>query len=299
MHISRSDLNLLTVFEAIYAQGGVTRAAEALNLTQPTVSHALARLRDKIGDPLFVRRGQRLEPTPAARQMIGPIQAALGAIDATIAGLGAFDPAAAHAEMLIGMHPLLDTALFPALAAQGLAEAPGITLASARYDRRHLEAELTAGTLACALDVFLPLSDRIRRARVRRAPLAVLARAEHPALQVGLSLDAYLAAGHILVSTRRRGGGPEDAALARLGLARRVAARCQQGTTALALAAGSDLLFTAPAASAGPGLALAPLPFDAPPLDTYLYWDAGADQDPASIWLRGLITRAAEAPPPD
>jgi DNA-binding transcriptional LysR family regulator len=286
MHISRSDLNLLTVFEAIYAQGGVTRAAEALNLTQPTVSHALARLRDKIGDPLFVRRGQRLEPTPAARQMIGPIQAALGAIDATIAGLGAFDPAAAHAEMLIGMHPLLDTALFPALAAQGLAEAPGITLASARYDRRHLEAELTAGTLACALDVFLPLSDRIRRARVRRAPLAVLARAEHPALQVGLSLDAYL-------------GGPEDAALARLGLARRVAARCQQGTTALALAAGSDLLFTAPAASAGPGLALAPLPFDAPPLDTYLYWDAGADQDPASIWLRGLITRAAEAPPPD
>jgi DNA-binding transcriptional LysR family regulator len=297
MHISRADLNLLTVFEAIFSQGGVTRAAEALNLSQPTVSHALARLRDKMGDPLFVRRGQQLEPTPAARQMIGPIREALQTIDATIAGLGAFDPAHARTEMLIGMHPLLDGALFPAMAARAGREAPGIALASARYDRRHLEAELTSGQLACALDVFLPLTDRIKRKRIRRAPLMVLARNGHPALTDGLTLDGYLAAGHILVSTRRRGGGPEDAALARLGHARHVAARCQQANSALALAAQSDLMFTTPAGVAAPGLTAAPLPYEAPPLDTYLYWDAGADSDPANIWLRGLITDAAMAPP--
>ncbi|MFT4794481.1 MAG: DNA-binding transcriptional LysR family regulator [Paracoccaceae bacterium] len=296
MHISRADLNLLTVFEAIFSQGGVTRAAEALNLSQPTVSHALARLRDKMGDPLFVRRGQQLEPTPAARQMIGPIREALQTIDTTIAGLGAFDPGAARTHMLIGMHPLLDGALFPALAAGAMTKAPGIALASARYDRRHLEAELTSGALACALDVFLPLTARIMRKRVRRAPLVVLARVGHAALVGGLTLDGYLAAGHILVSTRRRGGGPEDVALARLGLARHVAARCQQATSALALAAQSDLMFTTPTGGGAPGLIAAPLPYEAPPLDTYLYWDAGADRDPANIWLRGLIEDAAQAP---
>jgi hypothetical protein len=148
------------------------------------------------------------------------------------------------------MHPLLDGGLFAALAARAAKGAPGIALASARFDRRHLEAELTGGALACALDVFLPLTDRIMRKRIRRAPLMVLARAGHPALAWGLTPDLYLAAGHILVSTRRRGGGPEDAALARLGLARHVAARRQQASTALALAARSDLMLTTAAARA-------------------------------------------------
>ncbi|MGB0903411.1 MAG: LysR family transcriptional regulator, partial [Mangrovicoccus sp.] len=65
------------IFEAIYRQGGVTRAAETLNLTQPTISHALARLRDRVGDPLFVRHGQKLVPTPVADRMIAPVSEAL------------------------------------------------------------------------------------------------------------------------------------------------------------------------------------------------------------------------------
>jgi hypothetical protein len=104
------------------------------------------------------------------------------------------------------MHPLLDGGLFAALAARAAKGAPGIALASARFDRRHFEAELTGGARACALDVFLPLTDRIMRKRIRRAPLMVLARAGHPALARGLTPDLYLAAGHILMSTRRAGG---------------------------------------------------------------------------------------------
>jgi DNA-binding transcriptional LysR family regulator len=77
MHISRVDLNLFVVFKAIYERGSITKAAEQLNLSQPAASHALARLRQIIGDPLFLRHGQRIRPTPAAHRLIGPARQAL------------------------------------------------------------------------------------------------------------------------------------------------------------------------------------------------------------------------------
>lgn len=131
-HISCGDLNLLTVFAAIHAWGGAARAAEAPNLSQPPYPTRRRGGATRVGDPPFVRRGGILEPSPTARQMTGPIQGVPGAIDATIAGLSGFDPAIARAEMPIGMHPMLEGALFAALASRALREAPGVALAVER-----------------------------------------------------------------------------------------------------------------------------------------------------------------------
>lgn len=77
MHLSRIDLNLFTVFVAIYTEGSVTRASQQLNLTQPAISHALNRLRQLFNDPLFVRQGQTMVSTPLARNIIEPVRLAL------------------------------------------------------------------------------------------------------------------------------------------------------------------------------------------------------------------------------
>ena len=77
MHLSRIDVNLLVVFDTVYTEGGITMASRKLNLSQPAVSHALGRLRDLLGDPLFERQGRGVAATPLARSIAGPIREAL------------------------------------------------------------------------------------------------------------------------------------------------------------------------------------------------------------------------------
>src|ERR1700684_3940421 len=101
MHISRIDLNLFVVFKAIYERESLTRAAEQLNLSQPAVSHALARLRAIIGDPLFVRSGQRIAPTPAAHRLIGPARLALESLERAMSDSHEFDAANAQDALTI------------------------------------------------------------------------------------------------------------------------------------------------------------------------------------------------------
>jgi DNA-binding transcriptional LysR family regulator len=84
VHISRIDLNLLAIFDTIYAEGSITRASRRLNLSQPAISHALGRLRQMIDDPLFTRHGRLMMPTPLARRMIEPVRQSLQTIEATL-----------------------------------------------------------------------------------------------------------------------------------------------------------------------------------------------------------------------
>lgn len=298
MHVSRPDLNLFVVFEAIYSEGGVTRASERLNLTQPAVSHALARLRDLLGDPLFERRGRGLIPTPLARSMIGPVRDSLRSLEAVVTRAGAFEPGRADRRFVLGMRDLLESVLLPPLAAQIAADAPGVDLVSARIDRRRLEAELESGTLDAALDIFLPLSDRVRRAQVDRDGLVVVARQDHPALRAGLDLDTFLAQPHVLVTARRHGLGAEDLALRGRNLRRRIALRSQHYFAACRTAERSDLLLTMTSRLArllAPHfrIRILPFPLELPQIALYLYWHESVEEDPANRWLRERIALAA------
>ena len=246
MHIDRFDLNLFVVLDAIYREGNITRASHKLHLTQPAVSHALGRLREQLGDPLFVRQGTLMQPTPYTRNLIGPVREALQLLEHSIADEPAFDPASARRTFNLGLRDVFEATALPPLVARLQALAPGIELASVRIDRREVEGELAAGTLDLALDVPLAMGESIRQQRISRDRLVVVARQDHPGIDGELDLETYLAHAHVLVSSRRKGWGLEDFELNREGRRRRIVLRCQHYFAASRVASRTDLLLTMP-----------------------------------------------------
>lgn len=300
VHVSRIDLNLFAVFDAIYSEGGVTRAAAKLNLTQPAISHALGRLRDMFGDPLFQRQGQGLIPTAVARNVIEPVRRALRTLEATLHETSHFDPALTARHFTIGMRDILEATVLPTLAAHIGTTSPGIDLSSHRFDRRALESGLAAGTIDVAMDILLPVSDAVRRQEIEADRLVVMARPDHPEVGETLDLATYLEQDHVLVTSRRRGPGIEDVELGRRGLKRRTRLRCQHYFAACRVVAESDLVLTMPGRYARLlnrhfGNQILPLPLENQSMNLFMYWHETVDTDPANRWLRTHMLQALQA----
>lgn len=294
MHINRVDLNLLVVFDAIYSEGGITRAADKLHLTQPAVSHALGRLRDLFDDPLFERDGRLMMPTPKARSLISTVRRSLRELQIMFNDIERFDPASSERSFTLGMRDLLEVSVLPSLAKRMAKSAPELKLASVRLDRPNLETELATGVLDAAIDVLRPVSDDIAYQRIAQDSMVVLARPHHRVVSQGLTLEDYLEQDHIQLSSRRSGQSFEDLELSRLGIQRRIQLRCQNAFAALRIVSETDALLTLAenyARELAPqfGLKVLPLPFKTTPFDAYLYWHKNVDNDPANRWLREQI----------
>jgi DNA-binding transcriptional LysR family regulator len=208
--------------------------------------------------------------------------------------VGHFEPGSAHRCFTIAARESHELTFLPTLMARIATEAAHVNIAAVRIDRRDLEDDLQSGEIDLALDVALSLSNDVRRERVGAEPLVVLARADHPAIQGKLDLDTYMAASHILVTGRRRGGGYEDSVLGKMGLTRHIKLRCQQHGAASQVVSRSDLLLTVTRSQARivnrhMNNQMLPFPLEAPPMESFLYWHANVDEDPASRWLRGQV----------
>jgi DNA-binding transcriptional LysR family regulator len=292
MNLSRIDLNLFTVFDAIYRDGGITPASKRLHLSQPAVSHALARLRELLGDPLFERRGNAMIPTPFARELASSVATSLASLEDTLQRTGKFDPSTSRRRFTLAVRDSNEAAFLPTLLATLRREAKHVEVASVRIERRDLEEDLSSGTLDVAIDVALPLSADVCRERWSFEPMVVLARKRHPAIKGKLDLATYLAAEHVLVTGRRHGGaGYEDLALGRMGLARRIRLRCQLHAAAAEIVSKTDLLVTMTRVGASLVNARAknqvlPFPGKIPPLESFMYWHASADKDGGNQWFR-------------
>jgi DNA-binding transcriptional LysR family regulator len=297
VHLSRIDLNLFVVFDAIYTEGGITRASKRLSLTQPAISHALGRLRELFEDPLFTRQGKAMIPTPMARVMIDPVRQSLQGFEATLKRVDRFDPATARKHFTVGMRDVRELTVLPNLLRSVTRAAPFVDIAIVRAERKQLETELAAGTLDAAVDVRLALSEDVRRQLINAERLVVVARPRHPTVKRELDLETYLSQEHILVSSRRRGFGVEDYELSRHGLKRRIRLRCQHYFAACRVVSETDLILTMAERYARIVNRLfrnrvLPFPLEVPDYDAYLYWHANADADPANRWLRGLLISA-------
>ena len=303
MHISRVDLNLFTVFEAIYAEGSLTRASLKMNLTQPAISHALGRLRQLFDDPLFERQGHVMVPTPLARSIIDPVRQALRRFEVTLNGAERFDPASSERTFSVALRDVLEASVLPPLMAGLAHSAPSVGLNAMQVERRELESELAAGTLDAAIDILLPLSPDVRHTRLVRDNTVVLLRRDHPLVRGGtLDMDTYLRLEHIMASSRRRGPGLEDFELSRMGLQRRIRLRCQHYFSACRVVSQTDLALTIPERLAQVvnqqfDNQILPFPLTMPSLDIYLYWHANVDNDPANVWLRGQLAQVTAALP--
>jgi DNA-binding transcriptional LysR family regulator len=297
INLSRIDLNLLVVLEAIIAEGGVSRAAARLNLTQPAVSHALARLRELFDDPLFVREGRNLAPTALTKRLIEPLRQSLQALGALIEKGASFDPARSETGFTVSMRDPMEVLILPPMMQRLGRLAPRIDLRTVQVRRRSLEAGLADGTLDAALDVALPLSERIHRQRVSADRFVVAVRKSHPRVRPGFALATYLAEKHVMVTSRRRGPGAEDIELGQHGKRRHVSLRCRNYLAAFRVVAASDLVLTLTARYArllttGSGVRVLPMPLRMPTLDLFLYWHDRVDDDPASRWLRLQLVEA-------
>ncbi|MRV75279.1 LysR family transcriptional regulator [Duganella sp. FT92W] len=303
MHISKVDLNLFVVFDAIYTERSLTRASQKMNLTQPAVSHALGRLRQLLGDPLFERQGHEMAPTPLARNIVSQVRNALRGLELTVNSAERFDPASSERTFTLAMRDVVEPNLLPPLMAAIAAQAPMVGVNVLRMARTELESELAAGTVDAGIDVLLPLSEHIRMLRLPGDDTVVFARRGHPSVQGELDLDLYLRQQHIQVSARRSGPSLEDVELSRRGLQRRIRMRCQHYFTACSVVSQTDFLLTMPARY-GRVLnqqfnhQILPLPLPLPSIDNHLYWHANVDHDPAHMWLRERIADVIRLLPP-
>lgn len=295
--LSRLDLNLFRVFDSIYRERNLTRAAEMLSLSQSAVSHALGRLRTQLGDALFVREGQGVVPTPLADRLWPDIQEALALLRQAVHRSQAFEPARDIAQITLAMNDELEPSLLPVLVRALLAEVPLLRIASVRLDRASLRADLAAGRLDGAIDIAQPVSPELCHARLLQDDFVVVSRTPRT-----LDAESYLAARHVTVSSRRTGRAVEDLGLARLGLERQVVMRCQHYEAACRLVADSDLLLTMPrrqaeAINAALGNQVLALPVPLPGVELHLYWHRQREADPANRWLRGQVMQGLGWPP--
>lgn len=299
-HIRTRDLNLLVVLAVLLDERSTTRAAARLALTQSAVSRALQRLRETLGDPLFIRTRGGLVPTSHAEALRERLRAVLEGADEVLSGAPAFDPATARRTFTIGTADLGEAWLVARVVPAIRGQAPGVDLASISEQRAPLVDALEAGRV----DVFVapeqPAAAGLRRQALLTEGFACLLRADHPALKRRWDLERYAELGHLLVAPRGTPGGIVDQVLAEHGLARRVVARVAAFGSAPEIVATTDLVTTLPRsiavrAAARLPLALREAPVAIPEFTLYQHWHERVDADPAHRWFRGVIHDAAEA----
>lgn len=289
MNLKNFDLNLLRVLDMLLREQNVSRAAERLALSQPTVSNSLARLRLLFDDPLLVRIGRQMQPTPRALALEGPIRSALQQIEQTLNAGDVFDPRLSQQQIRIALTDFVEQLCMPPLLARLEEMAPNF-----RIDIAHLAPSLPSqaldrGELDMVLGRFEEVPARFTRQSWHTETLRVAVRKGHPLKRDVLTLDNFLGLRHLWVS----GGqtrGMVDQWLGEQGLARQIVYTTPNYLQAAHLVAHSDLSVVLPTLLANQFAALLPLqlfelPFDVGSFHLELVYLAQRQHDPALTWL--------------
>lgn len=290
----KPDLNLLVILDALCRFGSVSKASEALSLSQPAVSHALNRLRVMTGDPLFTRSGRGLVPTPRARAMAEEVAGIVAAAQASLRP-ERFDPAQDEVEVRLGLSDYAGLTLFPKVVAAVRAKAPRMRIGTVPVGQAALR-QLEEGALDLCFWGTAPPEAPFRYLRLFGESFVVVLRAGHPALAGEIGLERWLGLDHAVVSLGDPGQSPVETALAARGLARRVMLASLSFAANLAVVAASDLVATVPARLAAgmpERLVVRPLPLAVPEFDYGMIWHPRGEVSPALRWLRGVIVAVA------
>jgi DNA-binding transcriptional LysR family regulator len=300
------DLNLLRVFDAVMAEGSLTRAAGTLAITQPAVSHALRRLREAVGEELFVRVAHGVRPTPRAEVLWPQVRQALAQLRQVLAP-GDFDPKRDSVQLRLAMADATAAVLAPPLVAGIEAERLQVNLRmlplTTRDPRRLIEggdADLAVGYFPELITTIVAQGpdSHLHRARLYDTRYVCVMRKGHPLAGKPLTLDDYTQANHLLVSFSGRPRGYVDQALAALGRQRRVLLAVNQFFAAGRVVARSDLLTVLPegfveATGYSHELVTRELPLALEPVHIDMIWHLRHDADAPHRWLREAVAAAA------
>ena len=297
MDIRAVDLNLLKAFDALTNERAVTRAAGRIGLSQPAMSHALSRLRDLFADDLFVRTPTGMEPTARAREIAPLVAAAIEHIEAALnLGVG-FDPAKSAGIFTAGMAEYAEVALVGRLAAAFARLAARATLRLTPLTGADAAEQLDRGMIDVAVTHLNSSPAHIESIMLLRDPFVVIARRGHPIAGQQLSLEAYAALNHILVSPRGDTSGALDRILVDFGLRRRIALLVATYLALPVALAASDLVATVPRRTARQIAATAEIEIMPLPIDfsttVSMAWHRRAASEPAQAWFRALLIEAA------
>ncbi len=286
------DLKLLRLFELLYATGSVTRAAEQLGQSQPTVSIWLARLRELLHDPLFVRTPAGMQPTPRAQALIGTVRDALACVRRLAETAPDFDPAQAKRRFRICMTDASHVTLLPQMLAHVRAVAPGVRLEAARIDADTARA-LEAGDADLAIGLVPGLEAGFYQQTLFAQDWVCLANRRHPRLADGrLTLRRYEAEPHVAIAA---GTGYQllAAVLKERQITRDVHLELPGFLGLPAIVSTTDLVATLPrhigetlARTADLLVLKCPLPL--PGFEVKQHWHARFHHDAANRWLRGV-----------
>ncbi|HLD65733.1 MAG TPA: LysR family transcriptional regulator [Pseudomonas sp.] len=293
MNIQNFDLNLLRVLDALLREQNVSRAAERLSLSQPAVSNALGRLRELLDDPLLVRVGRAMQPTPRALALEAPIRAALQQIEASLSLGETFDPARSRQRFTLALTDYVELICMPRLLQQLARVAPGVTLAV-----RHLSPSLPIealdkGELDLVLGRFDQVPPRFARRPWASETLLLTARREHPVLNRAPDLATFLELRHLWV----HGGqtkGMVDQWLSEQHLSREIHYTTPNYLQAAHIVASTELVAVLPSQLARYfaqllPLQLQPLPMALGPFHLEIVSLAQRERDTALQWLIAQI----------
>lgn len=300
MDIKDVDLNLLVAFAAMTEQGSVTRAAEAIGLSQPAMSAALGRLRLLFDDPLFVKTAAGMVPTPRAAALAEPVRRVVEAIKAEILPASAFDPAMAAKRFSIVTPDIAEVHFLPKILAHFAEAAPGCTLQTLSMSRHAAAEALASGEAELAIG-YLPDLQKAGffLQKLFRNDYVCIVRQRHPTVGERMTLKTYLAAAHAVVSPDGREHLLEQA-LQKRGVERRVAVGLSHFMSLLPIIESSDLIATVPRDLANicarhGQIRIVEPPFKSPVVEVHQFWHRRLHKDAANMWLRSLVQRLFHA----
>jgi DNA-binding transcriptional LysR family regulator len=304
MHIAGIDLNLTVVLHALLSERSVSRAAKRIGLSQSATSHALARLRDLLGDPLFVRAPGGLVPTARAEAMANPLAVALSTLETTLMAPPAFDPRTTSRTFHVGASDYAEHVVMPTLLRRLAKVAPGMQVL-VRPNMPDPMGALARGELDLVIDPARASGpgDRYRTAELWRDHFVGVVRRGHPLSRGKMTVERFAAARHAFVAPRGRLGGVVDDALEKLGRSRRIAFATPNFLVAPVVVAKTDLVITLAARVANEFARILPLvvfnpPFELPGFRIASFWHERQHADPSHAFLRDELSRvSAELPP--
>ncbi|NMK45366.1 LysR family transcriptional regulator [Achromobacter sp. Bel] len=284
----------MRVFLTVLHERSVTRAAQRLNLTQPAVSYALARLRERFDDPLFVRTATGMQPTPIAFALAGPIERGMNSFAEAVNLRQRFDPATSTRRFRLSMSDIGEMVFLPLLMERVHALAPRLQVEVLEIPLEQLPQALKDGEVDLAIGNLAGLGRHTRHADLFSERYACMGRRGHPVLSAGLTRGQFKRLDHILVAARASAHRLLDDVLGEAGLHRQPYLTLPHFSAAAEIVRRTDLTVTLPHRAAiwfnrDNAFEVRPLPITLPPLCVTVHWHARFESDPGTMWLRNLV----------
>ncbi len=301
MELKDIDLNLLVVFNQLLIERRVSKVAETLGLSQPTVSNALARLRKLTNDPLFLRTTRGMEPTPFADRLADPVAHALRLIHSAVNQETPFNPTTAQRAFTLGMTDIGEIYFLPKLMEELARVAPGVTVSTVRNTTVNLKDEMELGHVDLAVGLLPQLKAGFFQRSLFKQRYVCMFRQGHRLDQGHISLAEFTQADHVVVVSKGTGHSKIDALLARSGIARKVRLTVPHFVAVGHILQHTDMVATVPERLAQAlidpfKLSYVSHPAPLPEVTITVFWHAKVHKDPANEWLRGLICQVHTDP---